>query len=119
MTPSRSVDDRSGRDHSRWFVTSNTVARDTARDSKLRVPPILSPTVQPATTRSHLHLSLAQTNRCDRATQSFSTLTTRLNPHSPRHSHGLISRRDFVPWRFSAAGQQSAWLDHRSRRLKT
>src|SRR5262245_59339918 len=29
------------------------------------------------------------------------------------------SRRDFVPWRFSAAGRYSARLDRRRRRLKT
>jgi hypothetical protein len=27
--------------------------------------------------------------------------------------------RDFVPWRFSDAGQPSAWLDHSCRRPKT
>jgi len=29
----------------------------------------------------------------------------------PRHRGPTIYRRDFVPWRFSAAGRQSAWLD--------
>src|SRR5215475_8469529 len=29
------------------------------------------------------------------------------------------SRRDFVPWRFSAAGRRSAWLDRHHRRPKT
>jgi hypothetical protein len=35
-----------------------------------------------------------------------------------RHRRSTISRRDFVPWRFSAAGRRSGWLDHRCRRLK-
>jgi len=36
----------------------------------------------------------------------------RQNPHSPRHRHRATSRRDFVPWRFSAAGHLSAWIGH-------
>ena len=38
---------------------------------------------------------------------------------SPRHHHRAISRRDFVRWRFSAAGRISAWKVLRRRRLKT
>ena len=40
-------------------------------------------------------------------------------PVSLRHRRRATSRRDFVPWRFSAAGRRSAWLDHRCRRPKT
>jgi hypothetical protein len=35
------------------------------------------------------------------------------------HRRRTISCRDFVPWRFSAAGRWSAWLDRRYRRPKT
>jgi hypothetical protein len=36
-----------------------------------------------------------------------------------RHRRRTISRRDFVPWRFSDAGRRSAWLDRCCRRPKT
>ena len=38
---------------------------------------------------------------------------------SLRHRRRTTSRRDFVPWRFSAAGRRSAWLDRRCRQPKT
>jgi hypothetical protein len=59
MMLSRSIDDRSGRHHSRRFVTSNAAARNAAFDSKLRVASILSPTLQPTTSPFRLDLTLA------------------------------------------------------------
>jgi hypothetical protein len=38
---------------------------------------------------------------------------------STRHDRPSVPPRDFVPWRFSAAGSRSAWLDRRCRRPKT
>ena len=60
-----------------------------------------------------------QTNDRGHTAQPFPTLTPWRNPHSPRHSRRTTRRRDFVPWRFSTAGRQSAGLDHRFRRSKT
>jgi len=40
---------------------------------------------------------------------TLSTFTPRPNPHSPRPRQRATSRRDFVLWRFSAAGRFSAW----------
>jgi len=45
--------------------------------------------------------------------------TARPNPHSPRHRHRTISRRDFVPWRLSVAGRISARKVSSCRRPKT
>jgi hypothetical protein len=66
MTPSRPIDNRSGRHHSRWFVISNAPARQAARDSKPRIAPILSPTVQSATAPLRLHQRLATTQSLHR-----------------------------------------------------
>jgi hypothetical protein len=55
----RPIDDRSGRHHSRWLVTSNAAARDAVLDSKPRGAPILSPTLQPATAPFCFHLTIA------------------------------------------------------------
>ena len=65
MTLSPLIDDHSGTKHSRWFVTSNAAARDATLDSKPRVVPILSPTVQPASAPLRLRLRLA-TNQLPR-----------------------------------------------------
>jgi len=60
-----------------------------------------------------------QTNCCGRTAQPSYSLTPRLNPHSLRHSRRTTRHRDFVLWRFLAAGRQSAWSDHRCRQPKT
>jgi len=67
-----------------------------------------------------------QNHRYTRPTLTSSAPPTCRNLHSlscrtalPRHCRPTISRRDFVPWRFSAAGRQSAWLDRRHRRPET
>ena len=68
---------------------------------------------------------------CIKATAARPDLTSSATPECP-NLHSLVaappscgiafpltSRRDFVPWRFSAAGRRSVWRDHRCRRLKT
>ena len=52
----------------------------------------------------------------DRAAQRFSTLAPPPNLHSLRQLRPTTRRRDFVPWRFSAAGPHSASVDRRHRR---
>src|SRR5258708_29925919 len=41
------------------------------------------------------------------------------DPHSIRCTAGCHTPRDFVPWRFSAAGRRSAWIASSCRRPKT
>jgi len=60
-----------------------------------------------------------QTNCCGRTAQPSYALAPRLNPHSLQHFPRTTRRRDFVPWRFSAAGRHGAPLDRHHRRLKT
>jgi hypothetical protein len=55
MTPSQPIDDRSRRHDSRWCVTSNAAARDTALDSTPRAASILSPGGPLPTAHSRFH----------------------------------------------------------------
>src|SRR5216683_3069881 len=66
---------------------------------------------------SHTNRRLIFRTRVRRASLACSQCS--YNPHSPRHRHRTTSRRDFVHWRFSAAGRISAWKVLRRRRLKT
>jgi len=51
------INHRSRIDRFRWFVTCNAAARDAVRDSRRRVTPILSPTVQRPAARWLVHVS--------------------------------------------------------------
>jgi hypothetical protein len=55
--------------------------------------------------RSHQHVD-----------ESVSTL---LCARRKRPWHSRAAEHAIVPWRLSAAGYRSLWLDHRRRRLKT
>jgi hypothetical protein len=76
MISSRRIDDRSRRQHSRWFVTSNDAAHNATLDLTSRLAPNPSPTVQPATIISYRHLRVVtnQWLRLRRATLLSSSL---------------------------------------------
>jgi hypothetical protein len=97
------------------IVSSGRIAASSRpKDSKSRrAKPLL---LVHATNRAHA----TKQNRPRRClVSSPARLSPRLNPHSPRHCRRTTRCRDFVPWRFSAAGRWSAWLDPRYRRPKT
>jgi hypothetical protein len=97
------------------IVSSGRIAASSRpKDSKSRrAKPLL---LVHATNRAHA----TKQNRPRRClVSSPARLSPRLNPHSPRHCRRTTRCRDFVPWRFSAAGRWSAWLDRRCRRPKT
>ena len=60
-----------------------------------------------------------QNHQIDRLGLAPPTLTSAPNPHSARCTVGASSPRDFVPWRFSAAGCPSAGMVSQLRRPKT
>ena len=119
MMPSHPINDRSGRLQSRWFASSNPADREVALDSKPRAAPIWSPTVQPAAVPPSLavYSSTNQLLRPHRATILRSRAAAK--SHSLQHFPRTTRRRDFVPWRFSAAGRHGAPLDRHHRRPKT
>ena len=119
MTPSQPTDDRSRRHQSRWSITSNAAGRNNALDSTPRTAPNrIRRTTIPCSQQSSPETP--SRSPAAAAPRNPSPLSGRgENPHSPRHSRRTIRRRDFVPWRFSAAGRHGAPLDRHHRRLKT
>jgi len=102
------INHRSGIDRFRWFVTCNAAARDAVRDSRRRVTPILSPTVQRPAARWLVHLSqlINASPRPPRVTLQHSRHTAKSPSRAALLSHHLPPR--FRAWRFSAAGRLSA-----------
>ena len=119
MMLAQPVQHRSDTHHSCWFAAGNAGTLPYACGFALSRPQIL---LIRCTANQFFPPCLPNPRSktiASRASLSSSARASRLNPHSRRHCRRTTRRRDFVPWRFSAAGRLSAWLDCDCRRPKT
>jgi hypothetical protein len=109
MTLSQPMDDRSGTPRFRWFVTGNASARHAFIASKAFATLILASTRQHATsTLPPRQTAAANSLSIPRHAKLLHLPAVVKSPRRPRLRPRTTSRRDFVPWRFSNAGQVGA-----------